>query len=279
MLLLFTALIWGLAFVAQKKGMEHCGPFMFNGVRFALGAIVLLPFLWRNAPDRLPSRELKFSLLTGIALFTAASLQQIGIQFTTAGNAGFITGLYVVFVPILGLFLKQKAGINIWISSILSVAGLYAISSTGRLEVFKGDLLVLLGALIWAFHVQLVGRTGKRTGAIRLALIQFLICSLLSLSVAFVFETNSLAGIIRAGYPILYGGLLSVGIAYTLQIVAQKNAPPGHAAILLSMESLFAVLGGVLFLSEAVSFRSAVGFVLMLSAMLLAQINQFRTNS
>ncbi|MBN2829735.1 MAG: DMT family transporter [Candidatus Cloacimonetes bacterium] len=277
-LLLTTALIWGFAFVAQKKGMESCEPFMFNGIRFALGATVLLPFLKKNSPEKLPSRELIFSLVTGVALFTAASLQQIGIKFTTAGNAGFITGLYVVFVPIIGLFLKQKAGILIWISSILATLGLYAISSQGKFEILKGDFIVLIGALIWAIHVQLVGRTGRKTGAIRLAVIQFLVCSFLSFFFSIFLETNSFTGIIQAGYPILYGGLLSVGIAYTLQIVAQKNALPGHAAILLSMESLFAVLGGVLLLTETVSFRSAVGFLLMLTAMFLAQINQIRNN-
>ncbi len=274
-LLLLTAAIWGFAFVAQKVGMESCEPFMFNAIRFALGALVLIPFRKKKINYHTHSKELKYSIFTGLALFTAASLQQIGVKFTSAGNAGFITGLYVVFVPIIGIFIKQKTGLSVWISCLFAILGMYFVSVSGSLSLMKGDLFVLASAVIWAIHVQLVGKIGSKLGAIRLAMIQFTICSLLSFLTAMLFETNSLSGIYQATVPILYGGLLSVGIAYTLQIVAQKSAPPSHAAILLSMESMFAVLGGVVVLKESLTLRSGIGFSLMLIAMFLVQIKQF----
>ena len=278
LLLLLTAAIWGFAFVAQKKGMESCGPFMFNGIRFALGGVILLPFLLTKKLERLSKHEFGFAVLTGLVLFIAASLQQVGVIFTTAGNAGFITGLYVIFVPLIGIMMKQKVTVTIWISIALAILGLYAISFTGKMDLVKGDLLVLVGAVLWAVHVQLIGKAGKMVGVIRLAIIQFLICSVLSLLIAILFEENTYFGVKQAIYPILYGGLLSVGIAYTLQIVAQKHSPPSHAAIILSMEGLFAVLGGVLMLAEKMSLRSGLGFFAMLAAMILAQISQIRNN-
>ncbi len=273
-LLLLTAIIWGFAFVAQRAGMEHMGPFLFNGLRFALGSASLIPvfLLSPKTTDPLISRSLILNgLLAGCALFLGASLQQVGIVYTSAGNAGFITGLYVIIVPMIGIFFKQKTGKHIWVSSILAVSGLYLISGNSGLTINRGDLLVLLSAVFWAVHVQLINYFTKYQDSIKLAMIQFAVCSLLSLTGSFIWEDIYLSSIIPAGIPILYGGLMSVGIAYTLQVVAQKKTHPAHAAIILSLESVFALIGGILILSEGISVKKIAGCSLMLCAMILSQ--------
>ncbi len=274
-LLLLTAIIWGFAFVAQRAGMEHMGPFLFNGLRFALGSISLFPvyLLTRKTTAPFISQSLIFNgVLAGSALFLGASLQQVGIVYTTAGNAGFITGLYVIIVPMIGIFLKQKLGKLIWISSILAVSGLYLISGNSGISISRGDFLVLLSAVFWAVHVQLINNFTRKQDSIKLAMIQFAVCSLLSLTISFIWEDIQLSSIIPTGIPVLYGGLMSVGIAYTLQVVAQKKTHPAHAAIILSLESVFALIGGILILNEGVSGKKIAGCALMLSAMILSQI-------
>jgi drug/metabolite transporter (DMT)-like permease len=307
LILLITAVIWGFAFVAQRMGMEHIGPFLFNGIRFALGALTLVLFLKFKAiydeqtvgrydgkkesrndqltADRRPptaDRELRtanrelptvYGVLLGLILFTGASFQQVGIVYTTAGNAGFITGLYVILVPLLGIFSGHKASWNLWAGALLALAGLYFLSITKGFEMSPGDLLVLVSAIFWAIHVLYTGWLSPRTSAIRLAITQFAVCSALSLLSAFIFESNSFEGIYHAAWPILYGGILSVGIAYTLQIVGQKKAPPTHAAIIMSLETVFAVIGGVLILSETMNERKWIGCLLMLLGMVMAQIS------
>jgi drug/metabolite transporter (DMT)-like permease len=285
-LLLLTSIIWGFAFVAQRAGMNYVGPFVFNGVRFALGSMSLLPLLLLNRKkgNASPAPSIKPVILggslAGLTLFIGASLQQVGIIYTTAGKAGFITGLYVVIVPILGLFLKQQTEIGTWTGAMLAVVGLYFLSITGKFtlsaddfhEVF-GDLLQLIGAFFWAAHVHMIGRFSRKILPIKLAFFQFITCSILSLLMAIFVETITIQGILQAGIPIVYGGVLSVGVAYTLQVIAQRDAHPTHAAILLSLEAVFAVMGGWIVLGETLSLRGLFGCTLMLAGMLVSQFN------
>jgi drug/metabolite transporter (DMT)-like permease len=285
-LLFLAAAIWGFAFVAQRAGMEHVGPFTFNAVRFALGGVVLVPFIARRrergpAPDEMGAvsgRRLLLvgGILAGIVLFAGASMQQLGIVTTTAGKAGFITGLYVIIVPLLGLFWGQRAGIEIWLGAILAVVGLYLLSMTGRFLISTGDLFVLLGAFAWAGHVHIIGWLSPRTDPIKIAFLQFMTCSLLSFAAAAILETVTIRGIHAAAIPILYAGLVSSGVAYTIQVIAQRQVRPAHAAIILSLEAVFAVMGGWLLLSEILTLRELFGCALMLGGMLLSQAEIYR---
>ncbi len=281
-LLLLTAVIWGFAFVAQRAGMDYIGPFAFNGIRFALGCLVLLPLVLQDlrqrkeinaAPDSANHNHFIWgSILSGLFLFGGASLQQVGLVYTTAGNAGFITGLYVVIVPIIGIFIGHKTNFGIWLGAGLAAIGLYFLSISGALTIAVGDLLVLIGAFVWAIHVLVIAWFSPRTSALRLAFAQFAICSLLSLSAALIWETMDAAAVWKAAIPLAYGGFLSVGVAYTLQVVAQKSAHPAHAAILLSLEAVFAAIGGRVLLNEAMTLRSLLGCTLMLTGMLASQL-------
>ncbi len=280
-LLMLTALIWGSAFVAQRVGMEHVGPLTFNGVRFALGALVLLPLALRveDEPAYQPLQSLEGTpswlwggVIAGLVLFLGATMQQVGLVYTTAGKAGFITGLYVIIVPVLGLFLGQRMAWSGWLGAVLATVGLYLLSVTESLRFAPGDLWVLLGAFFWAVHMLVLAWLSPKMSGVRLACAQFAICSLLSLVVAFFTESVTLEGLRGAIIPILYGGLMSVGVAYTLQVVAQRDAPPIHAAIILSLEAVFAALAGWLVLGEVLSFRAMVGCALMLAGMIIVQL-------
>jgi drug/metabolite transporter (DMT)-like permease len=295
-LMLITAAVWGTAFVAQRAGMEHVGPYTFNAVRFALGALSLVPFLFVPADSaaqpgapvasasssphkRTASRWTPALLISGLAagtvLFLGSSFQQVGIVYTTAGNAGFITGLYVIIVPITGLFFGQRPGTGVWFGAVLAVAGLYFINDAPGFRLAKGDLLVLVCAFFFAAHVLIIGRLSPRNPAVPLSIVQFLTCSALSLVTAMWRESLILQDLIAAAVPILYGGVGSVGIAYTLQVIGQKDAPPAHAAIILSLESVFALAGGFLILGEAVPGVKLVGCALMLAGMLSAQLQRY----
>ena len=277
LLLLVTALVWGFGFVAQRAGMEYVGPFTFNGIRFLLGGICLLPLIWRTDQTMsaeiaaaIPSRKAGF--LAGCLLFCGASLQQVGLLYTSAGKAGFITGLYVIFVPIFGLVLGQRTSCGTWLGALLATIGMYFLSVRVDFTIGAGDLFVLAGAGFWALHVLLLGYLSPRTHPVRLAMVQFLYCGLFSLIVALCFEVISLQAIYAAAIPILYGGLCSVGVGYTLQTVAQRWAHPAHASILLSLEAVFAAVGGWWLLGETLSGRGLFGCVLMLAGMLFSQL-------
>jgi drug/metabolite transporter (DMT)-like permease len=280
LLLLLTAIIWGFAFVAQRAGMEHVGPFTFNGIRFALGSLSLLPLLYfrkqsntRQSKSHLWNNQtLLAGLFAGTALFVAATFQQIGIVYTTAGKAGFITGLYVIFVPVFGIFIRQSTRANVWIGAVVAATGLYFLSVNEQFSIEFGDTLVLVSAFFFAIHILVIGRFSSRVEAIRLSIVQFAVCSIFSLSTALITEHIVLSGILEAAIPILYGGIFSVGIAYTLQVVGQKHAHPSAASIILSLESLFAVVGGWLLLSEQMTSRGMFGCGLMLGGMILAQV-------
>ena len=297
-ILLLTAAIWGFAFVAQRAGMEHVGPFAYTAVRFALGSIALLPFVFfeRRAVRRGTATTVAASiapaaspvpapaaaartisplaggLLAGTVLFGGAILQQAGMVWTTAGKAGFVTGLYVVLVPLAGLLWGQRPGWSRWLGAGLAAAGLFLLSVTRSFTLERGDLLVLVGALFWTAHVHVLGWLSPRTRPVALSCVQFAVCSVLSAAATALFEPVAVASLLDAAVPILYGGLVSVGVAYTLQVVAQRHAPPAHAAILLSLETVFAALGGWLVLGERLSPRSLTGCCLMLAGMLCSQL-------
>jgi drug/metabolite transporter (DMT)-like permease len=281
LLFLLSATIWGFAFVAQRMGMDHVGPFTFNGIRFLLGALVLVPFIYRSRNSQPAkddgsrvhaSRLLLYGSLAGMAIFAGASLQQVGLVYTTAGKAGFITGLYVVIVPIMGLLWGQQTNAGTWGGALMAAAGMYLLSVNEDFSISFGDLLELIGAVLWACHIHLIGWLSPKTDSLRLAFVQFLVCAVASLVTAVLFETTSMTAVAAAAMPILYGGALSVGVAYTLQVVAQRHAHPAHAAILLSLEAVFAAIGGWLILGEVMSARAMVGCLLMFTGMLASQL-------
>jgi len=280
LMLLLTSAIWGFAFVAQMKGMEFIGPYLYNGIRFAIGSVSLLPliyFLNRKKSNKQKKQKLEkkgifpAGLIAGSVLFLGASLQQVGLQYTTAGKAGFITGLYVILVPIIGILLKHKTGVPTWIGALLAATGLYFISVRGEIIIGKGALLIVLCSVFFALHVLTIDHYSKKIEPVLLASIQFAWCALFSIIVAVIKEPILLESIISATVPILYGGLGSVGTAYTLQVIAQKDAPPAHSAIILSLESVFAVIGGIILLAEGMTTRGYTGCALMLAGMLASQ--------
>lgn len=282
-LLLLTAAIWGMAFSAQRSGMESIGPFAYNAARFLLGAITVLPILFfmkrrrgqaapSNGPRPSLGRKIAYAAITGTVLFCATSLQQAGLVTTTAGKASFITALYVVLVPIVGVAFGKKSGLFIWMGALLAVAGLYALTVSSGFSVSSGDLLVLAGTLFWTMHILVIGRFGSLMDGVELALGQYLTCSLLCFACAFAFEPRPFAGTFAAAIPILYGGIFSAGIAFTLQIIAQKDAHPAHASIIMSLESLFGAIGGIIILGEPLTARLAIGGVLMLAGTIISQL-------
>jgi drug/metabolite transporter (DMT)-like permease len=277
--LLVTAGIWGLAFVAQRVGMEYLEPFTFNGIRFLLGALSLLPLLWwqqyRKPITQEPVSRFRvfgIGVIAGLILFLAASLQQIGIVDTTAGKAAFVTSLYIVLVPLSGVLLGRRMEISLWLGCLLSLLGLYFLCIREDFTLAFGDLLVLIGAVFWTMHILWIDRFASQVQVLSLAVWQFMTCALLSLIVAAFTETITLAGIKGALSPILYGGIGSVGIAYTLQIVGQKRAEPTQASLILSLETVFAALGGYFLLQEFLSSWELLGCVLMMIGMVVAQI-------
>ncbi len=283
-ILLVTAIIWGLAFVAQRAGMEHISPFAYNGIRFALGSLSLFPLIIWNKKrqpaikNKIKQRSIlvKAGFLTGIFLFLGSSFQQIGLVYTTAGNAGFITSLYVILVPIFGIFWKQKVNMQTWTGIILAFAGLYFLSIKEGLSLMLGDGLVFISAFFFAGHVLIIGKYAPKVNVLYLSFIQFMIASLLSIIISIIFETTTLQDVRLAIIPILYGGIMSVGVAYTLQVLGQKNVLPSHAAIILSLESLFAAAGGILILHEVITVRIILGGILMLTGVIFSQTNVFK---
>ena len=285
-MLLLTAFIWGVAFVAQSVGMKFVGPFTFTCVRSLLGGLVLIPCIWflkkmnkqgkekEKKPLTSPEKKVLLAggICCGLALFVASNLQQFGVKYTTVGKAGFITALYIVLVPILGLFLKKKVGIKVWISVAISVAGLYLLCITEKLSISKGDFFVLLCAGAFAVHILVIDYFSPRTDGVKMSCIQFFVCSALSAVLMLIFEEPSVAGILGAAVPLLYAGIMSSGVAYTLQVLAQKDTDPTIASLILSLESVFSVLAGWVVLHEILSVREITGCCLMFGAIILAQL-------
>lgn len=277
--LLLTAAIWGFAFTAQRAGMEFLGPYTYNAVRFALGTLSLIPLLLLTPRPARPGRRFSPALLAhgtvaGLFLFAGSSLQQVALQYTTAGKAGFITGLYVVLVPIFGHFLGRRSDRGRWVGALLALGGLYFLSITQEFTLASGDGLVMLCAVFFAAHVLYLSYAAPKLPALPLSMVQYAVCALGSSVIALFTEEATLAAIGSAWLPILYGGLFSVGVAYSLQVHAQRKAHPSHAAIILSLEGLFAAVGGFLILGELLSPRNLLGCALMLAAMLAAQWGQ-----
>lgn len=285
LLLLLTSIIWGAAFVAQSVGMDYIGPFTFNAVRNLIGAIVLIPciaFLRRkNSAEQeiaYGSQEGKKTLLSGglacgVLLFIATSLQQIGMQDTTVGKAGFVTAMYIVLVPVFGIFLKKRVGVRVWAAIALAVAGLYLLCMTGdSLSFQRGDLLVLCCAGVFSVHILTVDHFSPRVDGVKMSCIQFLVCGFLSGICMLLFESPDVGQILQAWLPILYAGVLSCGVAYTLQIVGQKGLNPTVASLILSLEAVFSVIAGWAILGQTLSGREKGGCALMFAAILLSQL-------
>lgn len=271
-----TAAIWGFAFVAQRRGMDDIGPFAFNGIRFLLGGVALIPlliFFRRKSAtgNRFSFKLIRSTLPLGVILFAASAFQQVGMQWTTAGKAGFITGLYIILVPVIGIFIRQKIHKQLWIGAAMAALGLYFLSVNESFQINKGDFLVLVSACFWAVHVQLINHMLNSKDPLSISVIQFLTCGILSLTAMFFFEKTSWIGIMNASLPLAYGGLISVGIAYTLQVVAQQYVEPSKASVILSFETVFAAIGGFLLLNESFTERNIYGIVLMFAGMLVVQ--------
>lgn len=278
--LLLTAMIWGFAFVAQVQGMDYIEPFTLNGVRFCIGALSLIPVVLIFERGRVDAAERKrtlmASLVAGIILFCASSLQQFGIMVTgSAGVAGFITGLYTVLIPIACyIFFKQKTGINVVIGAVFATVGLFLLCyRVGEGLYFGlGELLLLIGSLFWTAHVIVIDKMGKSIRSLHFSMGQFAVCGILGLIFMFIFEEPSVGAIIDAKWSILYCGVLSAGVAYTLQVVAQKKAEPTMAAIVLSTESMFSAIGGVMFGIDELTVFGYVGCGLMFAGIVVSQI-------
>lgn len=285
LLLLLAAFIWGFAFVAQRAGMEFLGPYTFNAARFTLGSLSLIPFLILSQKKKfekktfLPLNNKKLlygGLSAGILLFLGATFQQSGLVYTNAGKGGFITGFYIILVPILGLFVKQKTDLSTWLGALVALVGLYFLGVDSKLNINPGDVLVFIGTFFWAIQILIIGYYSSKVNSFQLAFLQFVICALLSFTAAIFTETISFQNILFAYLPILYAGIFSVGIAFTIQVVAQREAHPANAAIIMSLEAVFAVLGGWLILNESIALRGIFGCFLMLVGMIVSQLYLFK---
>lgn len=307
-ILLLTAVIWGVAFVAQSVGMDYVGPFTFICVRSLIGGLVLLPCI--TLLDRLNGRQdgtasaggrrskegnngvdgksmgdsrvmqkkadakrlLLGGICCGLALCTASCFQQFGILYTSVGKAGFLTAFYIIIVPILGLFFGKKCGPFVWIGVVLALAGLYFLCMTESLRLGTGDILVFICACLFSIHILVIDYFTQYVDGVKMSCIQFFVCGLVSLPFMLVLETPRIGAMLDGIIPLLYAGVLSCGVAYTLQIVGQKNVNPAVASLILSLESCFSVLAGWLVLGERLSVREASGCALMFVAIILAQL-------
>lgn len=301
-MLMLTAFIWGSSFVAQKSGMDLIGPLAFNGIRTLIGGIVLIPAImflknWKvkkalqagetaaevSEEDRKKENRLLIigGMCCGIALLVASNLQQIGIFYTTAGKAGFITALYVVLVPICGLFIGKKVRPVIWLCVLASAVGLYLLcmpAEGGFGHINKGDLLIMLCALCFTGHILVIDYFSPKVDGVKLSCIQFFVAGILSIILMFPldpalgFDLPSFSTLIDSWLPVLYAGVLSCGVAYTLQIVAQADTDPTVASMILCLESVFAVIAGMIILGESMSLREIAGCLIMFAAIVVSQL-------
>lgn len=312
LLLLTTAVVWGVAFVAQSVGMDYVGPFTFNFARCILGALVLVPCMFlldklngkkknnvlSEADEKIQEKNKKKQIETtsktqvqeketkpekkktllpggiccGAALFVASNLQQFGIQYTSVGKAGFITAMYIVLVPVLGIFLKRRAGLRVWCGVALAVAGLYLLCMTDGISVNFGDVLLLLCAFVFAIHILIIDYFSPKVDGVRMSCIQFLVCGLLSGVGMLLTEQVDVSAMLQAWLPITYAGVMSCAVGYTLQIIGQKGMNPTVASLILSLESVVSVLAGWILLGQSLSPREIGGCVLMFAAIVLAQL-------
>lgn len=288
-MLMLTALIWGSAFVAQSVGMDYIGPFTFNSIRCLMGALVLLPVIWvlgRKNRKKVAGvqgshtqtgREDKKTLwiggiLCGIALAAGSSFQQVGLLYSSAGKAGFITALYILIVPILGIFLGKKVGIKIWAGVVIATVGIYFLCMKEGFHIVFGDLLMMAGALLFALHILIIDYFAPRADGVKLSCIQFFVSGIFCGVPMLIWEKPTTGAILAAHLPLLYAGVLSCGVAYTLQVIAQKDADPTVASLILSLESVFAALTSWAIMHETRTPKELLGCVLVFIAIILAQL-------
>lgn len=283
--LALTAFIWGVAFVAQSVGMDYIGPFTFNCVRFFIGGIVLIPLIFfmnkgkQKEKDTVEGKEKRKNTIVGgifcgIFLCVASSFQQFGIMQTSVGKAGFITALYIIIVPLLGIFLHKKITALMGISALIAVCGFYLLCISGQLSINRGDLLVLICAFVFSLHILVIDVYSSKGDCVTISCIQFFVSAVLSGICMFLFEKPVMADIFAAYVPVLYAGILSCGVAYTLQIVGQKNMEPAVASLILCLESVFSALAGWLILKQSLSTKELIGCLLVFTAVILAQLPQ-----
>jgi len=282
LMMLLAASIWGFAFVAQRVGMETMGPHWFNSLRFFIGVVALTPVvIWMDrtqakisieGPKSSTNSLLMGGAVAGLLLFIGATFQQVGLQYTTAGKAGFITGMYIFFVPLIGLFFRMKTGLGTWLGAAIALWGLYLLSINEDFTLSKGDTLQLICAVAFAGHVLMIGYLASRMDTVKLSLVQFFVAGLLAMILALYFEQLTWGMIKSTAVPLLFAGVMSTGIAYTLQTIAQQHAHPSHAAIILSSEGVFAVIGGFLLLNEVLPAQGLLGCGLILVGMLMSQL-------
>ena len=282
-ILFLTAFIWGTAFVAQSVGMDHIGPFAFNAVRSYVGGIALIPVILffnsrKTAQQRQTEQANRKTLILGgvccgTALAVASLFQQVGIQYTTVGKAGFITALYIVIVPILGIFFHKRVGMKLWVSVVIAIVGLYLLCMTGSFALQLGDLLILICAFCFSGHILVIDYFSPKVDGVQMSCIQFFTAAVLSTVVMFFVEgVPSVQDVLLSWIPVLYCGVMSSGVAYTLQIIGQKGVNPTIASLVMSLESVIAVLAGWIILGESMSSREIMGCVLMFAAIILAQL-------
>ena len=281
-LLMLTAFIWGSSFVAQRMGMDYLGPFTFNAIRCLMGSIALIPFIVyrkkrRERSDIPMVKDDRKSLiiggiLCGIAMAVASSLQQFGLVYTTAGKAGFITALYIIIVPVLGLFIGKKVRKKVWIGVAFAVVGMYLLCIKSGFSISFGDTLVILCAVVFSIHILLIDHFSPMVDGVKLSFMQFAICGIICAFLMFTVEEPTIANIVASAVPLIYAGVLSCGVAYTLQIIAQRNTEPTVASLILSLESVFAVLTSWIVIHEALTLREIFGCILMFLAILFAQL-------
>lgn len=277
--LVLAALIWGFAFAFQRVGMDYMGPFAYNGIRFALGAVSLLPIIiFQNKnfnKEKKVNKKIYFfyGIIAGILIFLGSSLQQVGLIHTEAGKSGFITDLYIVIVPIIGIVIsKNKIKINALAGALVAAVGLYFLCVNERFYISQSDLLTFASAFFFAFHILFIDYVSQKVDSLKLAFLQYFTCAFISIAISFITENTSIHSIIASAVPIIYGGVFSVGIAYTLQIMGQKGVEPTSASIILSLESVFAAVGGFLILNERLKEKAIVGCILMFLGIIISQL-------
>lgn len=281
-ILMITAFIWGTAFVAQSVGMDYVGPFTFIASRYILGGMFLIPCIFiLNKADKKSLNNKKDSdrktlfiagALCGAALFVASSFQQIGIQYTSVGKSGFITSLYIIIVPLLGLLFKHKVSVKVWISVVISLAGLYLLCINESFSISRGDFFILVCAFVFSIHILIIDKYSNLVNGVKMSCIQFFTAGILGSIPMFIFEKPQISNILTASTPILYAGIMSSGIAYTLQIIGQKYTSPVMATLIMSLESVFAALSGWIILGEVFSIKEFCGCVLVFVAIIFAQL-------
>ena len=276
--LFLTSLIWGISFVAQVVGMDFMRPFTFNSISFLIGVVSLIPVILlfdRQKPDREGRKKLwKYGLVCGLVLFAACNLQQFGVDLTgSAGKSGFITGLYIIIVPIAGIFMNRRAGLLTWAGACFAVVGMYFLCvQDGFGSIIPGDWLLFTGAFFWAAHIIVIDRFAPHVSSLRLSLTQFLICGVLSMICALFTETIVPSGLLLGIIPLLYRGIGSIGAAYTLQIIGQRHVAPAKASVIFSLESVFSVVGGAILIHEVMTTRAYFGCILIFCGIILSQI-------